>query len=374
MTLQAAIRLGLAKHLGGDPDHIDIIPAKEPLDGGGVVEALLLHDIVPGGTGYLADLREPETMWKVLYEAWRHLAECECREQNLWACAKCLLPYVPRTASSTVSRSIAEQKLKELLLAGRASDELSGVAEADDEKRWEVTSEVPQTMDPESFLERRFRQVFRERLERANVDVQDKPAPTGTELEIQQLGSRLKWRMIPQVNLGRTKPDFLLRCESPDVPDIAIYTDGRAFHASHAVNRLADDAAKRAWVRSQGNMVIAITSADVDEAAEVLKGGGLHDSNGFGAAKRPPWFSKTVVSSVLNRPEFGWTAQSEDALGNPLDVLVGLIQAVNSNEPGVPQSMVGCGKRGSSVLRHASREQANCPSCGHWRIGWSSRR
>lgn len=347
-TLQAGIRLGLAKHLGGDPDHIDIIPAKEPLEGGGVVDALLLHDLVPGGTGYLADLRDPETMWTIVYEAWRHLAECECQEQGVWACAKCLLPYVPRSATASVSRSIAEQKLKELLLAGRANDELSGVTEMDVEKQWSVTSEVPQGLDPESYLERRFRQVLRERLERANIDVQDKPAPTGTVLEIQQLGSRIKWRLSPQVNLGRTKPDFLLRCESPNVPDIAIYTDGRAFHASNAVNRLADDAAKRSWVRSQGNMVIAITNADVESAATAMSGPGLSDQGSFGSGdggvrSLPAWFDKTVVSNVLNRPQYGWTAKSEEALGNPIDVLVGLIQSVSSAELDFPQFMLAAG-------------------------------
>lgn len=337
-TLQAAIRLGLAKHLGGDPDHIDIIPAKEPLETGGVVDALLLHDIVPGGTGYLADLRDPETMWKVLYQAWRHLAECECKDANQWACAKCLLPYVPRSTASTVSRSIAEQKLAELLVAGRSDVALSGNAEADADHRWEVSAEVPQTMDPESYLERRFRQVFRDRLERANIVVQDKPAPTGTELSIHRTGSRIAWRLTPQVAMERTKPDFLLQCEAVNIPDIAIYTDGRAFHASSAVNRLADDAAKRAWVRSRGNLVVAVTNADVESASVET-----HRPETAGGADLPDWFSRQVVSTVLNRPEFGWTAQSEEALGNPIDVLVGLIQAVTSSEPDIPKSMTAAG-------------------------------
>ncbi len=149
------------------------------------------------------------TAWKVLHEAWRHLADCECRDQNLWACAKCLLPYVPRTA--TVSRALGEKKLLELPQAGRPADVLTGVFDVDEEAIWTVTAEAPLAMDPESFLERRFRKVLRDRLERANIDVVDKPAPTGTELEIHQLGSGVKWRLIPQVNLGRTKPDFLLR-------------------------------------------------------------------------------------------------------------------------------------------------------------------
>src|SRR5699024_6794005 len=127
---------------------------------------------------------------------------------------------------------------------------LSGDADSDAGHRWEVTAEVPQAMDPESYLERRFRQVFRDRLERANIDVQDKPGPTGTGLSIHRTGSRVGWLLTPQMPLERTKPDFMLSCDVRDVPDIAIYTDGRAFHASSAVNRLADDAAKRAWVRS----------------------------------------------------------------------------------------------------------------------------
>src|SRR5699024_8541349 len=52
---------------------------------------------------------------------------------------------------------------------------------------------------------------------------------------------------------------------------------------------------------------------------------------------------RQVVSTVLNRAEFGWTAQSEEALGNPIDVLIGLIQAVTSSEPNVPTSMSAAG-------------------------------
>src|SRR5699024_14304 len=286
----------------------------------------------------LADLRDPETMWKVRYEAWRHLAECECKDANQWACAKCLLPYVPRSSAPSGSRSIAAQKLAALPVAGPTRAARSRTPAARAEHRLKVYAEVPQTMDAESYLERRFRQVFRDRLERANIAVQDKPAPTGTELSIHRTGSRIAWRLTPQVPLERTKPDFLLQCEAVNIPDIAIYTDGRAFHASSAVNRLADDAAKRAWVRSQGHLVVAVTNADVESASVEA-----HRPETAGGASLPDWFSRQVVSTVLNRPEFGWTAQSEEALGNPIDVLIGLIQAVTSSEPNVPKSMSAAG-------------------------------
>src|SRR5699024_5518117 len=147
------------------------------------------------------------------------------------------------------SRSLAEQKLAELLLAGRPADELSGHADEDAGKRWTVTSKAPQAMDPESYLERRFRQVLRERLERANIDVEDKPGPTGTEMSVQRTGARVAWGVVPQVPLGRTEAGVLVIGDG--IPDIAIYTGGRAIHGSSAVHRLADDAAKRSWVRSQ---------------------------------------------------------------------------------------------------------------------------
>src|SRR5699024_6903433 len=82
----------------------------------------------------------------------------------------------------------------------------------------------------------------------------------------------------------------------------------------------------------------AITNADVESASVEA-----HRPEPTGGASLPDWFSRQVVSTVLNRPEFGWTAQSEEALGNPIDVLIGLIQAVTSSEPNVPKSMSAAG-------------------------------
>ena len=60
-SLAAALLLGLHEQIGGSPDHIDIAAISEPVAGhdGATSEALLLHDVVPGGTGYLAELADP---------------------------------------------------------------------------------------------------------------------------------------------------------------------------------------------------------------------------------------------------------------------------------------------------------------------------
>ncbi|NKZ71796.1 hypothetical protein GTA09_19955 [Rhodococcus hoagii] len=70
-SLAAAILLGLREYIGGSPDHLQITPTVDPSPNGTDHAALLLHDVVPGGTGYLADFTTPATVWDMLYRAWR---------------------------------------------------------------------------------------------------------------------------------------------------------------------------------------------------------------------------------------------------------------------------------------------------------------
>jgi hypothetical protein len=60
------------------------------------------------------------------------------------------------------------------------------------------------------------------------------------------------WTLDPQVLVGTCKPDFVLHCSDQQRPRVAIFTDGRRYHASPACNRLADDAAQRAGLRDAG--------------------------------------------------------------------------------------------------------------------------
>lgn len=60
-SLTAVILMGLRERIGGAPDHIQVTGTADPtkIDGSGNHEARLLHDIVPSGTGYLAELADP---------------------------------------------------------------------------------------------------------------------------------------------------------------------------------------------------------------------------------------------------------------------------------------------------------------------------
>src|SRR5690606_24204807 len=65
------------------------------------------------------------------------------------------------------------------------------------------------------------------------------------------------------VTLGPTQPDFVLEQFGGGADPIAIYTDGKAYHAVAGRNRLGDDAGKRAAARALGYRVIAVTWADL---------------------------------------------------------------------------------------------------------------
>ena len=68
---------------------------------GATSEALLLHDVVPGGTGYLAELANPERMWDLLHRAWERVRDCPCQHEQRLACHRCLVPFAPaRSAAS----------------------------------------------------------------------------------------------------------------------------------------------------------------------------------------------------------------------------------------------------------------------------------
>lgn len=332
-SLEAAIRLGLREHLGGDPAHIDVIATVEPQPEGGTVDALLLHDTVPGGTGYLADLTNPETLWGILWAAYEIVRECECREQGRLACQKCILPYINRDNTGLLSRSTAERKLEELLVARRKKDEaLAGTSGSEDQlsgQVWTVTDVPPEDIDPESYLERTFRKVFLERLEAMGMYLTEKPTPRGTAVQIQREGSKVQWTLEPQEDMGGVRPDFVLRANTPQIPVLAIFTDGKTYHATPAHNRIADDVHKRRSIAKTSSIdtrVIAITKRDVEQAAESGKAGAVPR----GQADRPEWYADHVAQALPARG-LKWSSDYAALMGNPVQLLLEYVDRMSAN-------------------------------------------
>src|SRR5690606_6895549 len=114
-----------------------------------------------------------------------------------------------------------------------------------------------------SVLELRFRALFAERLAAAGATVKEIPGENGNQLVITGLGQGRTWRLVPQELMMGSKPDFVLRSDDPNTPEVAIFTDGWQFHAHWQTNRIADDATKRANLRGAGKAVLAVTHDDL---------------------------------------------------------------------------------------------------------------
>ncbi|MGW4535411.1 DEAD/DEAH box helicase [Nocardia sp. NPDC004340] len=250
-SLSAAILLGLRQVIGGSPEHLDVATITDALHAPNQ-HALLIHDTVPGGTGYLAEFADAAKVWSVLVAARERCRTCECAHQDRRACHQCLLPFAPPHNLDKVARKTALHVLDTLL-------GVRGDTEPDLEV-WlrSITREEPgkKAVSPESPLEREFYVEFVKRLRAMGATVKEKPGTYAPSATITMPGSKIRtWTLIPQPQMGNVVPDFELSTLDANIPDIAIFADGRKFHATPEVNRVADDAGKRAKLRS-GHVIV----------------------------------------------------------------------------------------------------------------------
>ncbi|MDQ2587311.1 DEAD/DEAH box helicase [Saccharothrix yanglingensis] len=308
-SLAAALLLGLREQMGGHPDHIRVEHVVDPTlsDGTDNHEAILLHDAVAGGTGYLAENADPARLRELLVLAWNRVRDCECRHEERLACHRCLLPFAAPGAIRRASRASADRHLRTLLSLTPDASTAEGIA-------WTVTEVAPHE-EPESHLERAFHRLLVGRLRRSGAAVTETPGPTGNVVRFTFPGAHRQWTLTPQVNVADSRPDFLLQTTDMNVPDVAIFTDGRAYHASPACNRLADDAAKRANLRDAGLIVLAVT---------------IHDLATDDVVRHPAWYSPDLAGNLMNVPQFQAPPEAYRALGRgPVDWLVDWVTAPN---------------------------------------------
>ena len=258
-SFKAALLLGIKARLGGNPEHLTITTADSPNDAGqGRRRFLVLYDQIPGGTGYLSPLANPEQIHEILVAAREHIARCSCRNEGRPACHRCLLGVVDRWEYDLVRRDLAKELLDALL-------------EDWDPAPVATVAGASIALVEESELERRFKVALREWAEHApRVEYKRVPGKgrhQAFELSVAEGTDVARYRIDEQLGLStspNTLPDFLIKRMDASGPEIAVYLDGFEFHASANHNHIADDSRKREGVRMSGRLVWNLSWSDVE--------------------------------------------------------------------------------------------------------------
>jgi hypothetical protein len=265
-SFKAALMLGLRDSFGGDPTHLRVVQSEFPAQAG-VTDArnrfVVIHDTVPGGTGYLPRLADPEQLRGILRRAAELISTCDCQTRGKSGCHKCLYTAVTRNEIPLVSRPVALGILDEILTDWGLRQPDSGT----------ITG-VNLAPVVQSELERMFKALLHRWAEAGSGRVGARPDPDDgrlTRFDVRfQDGPH--WEIREQVNLAahHTRPDFYAtRVDAPGTAPVAIYLDGWEFHGA-APEQVDLDAGRRASLRAGGTIVWTLTWADVKEALQAL--------------------------------------------------------------------------------------------------------
>ncbi|KHO30050.1 DEAD/DEAH box helicase [Corynebacterium minutissimum] len=325
-SLVAALKLGFKEYLGGNPDHLDVEPVRVDSDGS-PVDMLLIHDTVPGGTGYLAQFTEPAHVRQMLLVAYRRLASCHCAEEVRQCCPSCLLPFARSSQIPQTSREAAVVALRKIL-----ADDLHVSTDADPASfSWEghLTEERPERSE-QSKLEQRFVEQLRADLKELGATVVESMKGNHAQWDISFEGSRHDWVMEEQKQIGGTIPDFVFSTRDNAIRDIAVYLDGAAFHASVVHNRVKDDFDKRNGLYELGYLPWSLTWQDIDARQATVRNEPVDPPAWVSPQLRPPLAKKhnasqellnrvdedplTLLLTLLMKPLENWAILSTSAL------------------------------------------------------------
>lgn len=267
---KAGLEHGLKRYYKGNPQHLEIREYAEFNQATRKMDRyLLLFDTIPGGTGYLEKLFEPQAFSEVLKLAYINIRDCGCQHTGKDGCYHCIYSYGNQYERGVLSRSKAEALFYKI------------IASID---TWEA---VPNGLGKitntgfieESELEDRFIKTLREHYlseeGRASGNQFEEVMREGVicyRLKVVNEEHALEYEIQPQVQLGpsqgvkySTIADFLIRCvgatiSGRNVPlqelygfrPIAVYLDGYLFHASRENPRFENDLKRRRAINESG--------------------------------------------------------------------------------------------------------------------------
>ena len=271
LSFKSALHLGMRIHFKGQVDHLSSIVSerKGPRSS---AQDLLIYDTVPGGTGYLEELANPDTFKRVLELAFETLENCPCQSQidQMDGCYQCLRRYGDRRDSKEISRLAALGLLTEMLNSWK------DLARAEETERKTFGEELE-----ESELEKRFVRWLKAKVEQEHgtlISIASSSQRTGYKFTV----NGRQWEVYNQYMLGSgqsvaemSKADFMIQQsltrygEAPP-QKIIVFTDGWKFHK----NRLHKDIAQRLDIhRNPEFLVWSLTWEDLDQATMPSRSG-----------------------------------------------------------------------------------------------------
>ncbi len=256
-SFRAAVDLGLRRRYGGQPLHLTVASMTEPdASRGSRRHFLVLFDTVPGGTGYLAEFRDPTAVFALLRGAVDALASCPCREEGRDGCYLCLYAHGRQRDLPHISSQLAELMLRTILQHASKAQKVRSIGLVDPVGGSE--SEL------EERVIRRLGLVFG-----ADLD----PVMLGRPTRF--VAGDTTWELSPQVDLTDAagqpcRADLVARGVKGPGEDrvVVIECDGLRYHVlpGQPRGRLGSDLAKRQtlWGRP-GIQVFTLTWRDVDD-------------------------------------------------------------------------------------------------------------
>lgn len=241
---KAGIERGMQHYYKSNPDHLRIETYREFNQATNDFDNyLVIFDTIPGGTGYLSKLFDKAEFSKLIKIAYEHIRDCECQREGKDGCYHCILSYGNQWRRQNLSRQRAEELFKSLV---------------DECDNWEDISGSVGTITASGVIEdSELELVFVRAMQRIAKDRKwawtRKADPLNDsyhyELIIKDEDVKIKYTVRPQYRLGPVNgveknsiPDFQFRCtayerdgEDMDIqaaPEISVFVDGYAFHAS----------------------------------------------------------------------------------------------------------------------------------------------
>jgi len=257
----AALQLGLKRRFGGKVDHLRVAYQSEPIgETDDRRHFIVLYDSVPGGTGYLHELlSRAENMQEVFRKAYEVMKGCDCYDNTMDGCYRCLLEYRNAYGMESTRKSLALEMLEDIV---------------EGEHEWVKNETSLSSLGGNPWVDSELEARFPEALARfSGTD-----AVGGQKVRVSQdvvrgkhgyrlIIGNLAYELEPQVDLGEkdgaqfaSRPDFVLWPVRTGLKPAAIFLDGYQFHA----DKSSEDLIKRQSLMHAGFVVWTLNWYDIN--------------------------------------------------------------------------------------------------------------